>query len=83
MNPVEHSNGCHRRVMCQSYGRCLDLAIRQGWPGFSCERCSDFEPEDAETILGQIENVMALLQMILRPGGTKFRPRRSVLDDFM
>lgn len=28
-----------RRVYCQEYERCLDLADRRRWPSFSCAKC--------------------------------------------
>lgn len=33
-----------RKVLCASYGLCLDVALTKSWPGFSCERCGDFQP---------------------------------------
>lgn len=34
-----------RNVLCQHYSHCLDLAIRKGWPGFSCDQCQHYELE--------------------------------------
>ena len=30
--------------MCAAYGRCLDVAIKRKWPGFTCRKCHAFEP---------------------------------------
>jgi hypothetical protein len=61
----------------------LEHCIREGWSGFSCEHCDAFEPEDAEDVLAELEGVLALLRMILHPKGTKFRHRRTTIDDFL
>lgn len=37
-----------REVMCRSYHQCLDLAVGEGWPGFSCSQCRAFEREHLE-----------------------------------
>jgi hypothetical protein len=33
-----------RRVLCATYKRCLDEAVKRNWDGFSCIECSAFEP---------------------------------------
>lgn len=50
MNPVECKPTCRPReilrlVWCRDYNRCLDLCIRQGWPGFACTDCDAYEPD--------------------------------------
>ena len=42
MNPQPSDNGIHRLVMCAHYDACLDVAIRERWPGFTCEHCQDY-----------------------------------------
>jgi hypothetical protein len=38
-----------RRVDCRAYDRCLDLAERSGWRGFTCRQCTAYQaPTDAE-----------------------------------
>ena len=32
----------HRNVFCDHYDHCLDEALRQTWPSWSCERCPMF-----------------------------------------
>lgn len=29
----------HRNLNCQYYDTCLDLAVKRGWPSFSCLKC--------------------------------------------
>lgn len=49
MNPVP----CHtisnpeavplyRRIWCRYYDRCLTIAAREGWQGFTCNECQAF-----------------------------------------
>jgi hypothetical protein len=32
----------HRSFLCEEYDRCLDEALRNDWPSWSCERCPIF-----------------------------------------
>ena len=41
-NPLESVAG-KRNLWCVEYGACLDIAIRENWSGFSCERCNHRE----------------------------------------
>ena len=34
--------GRHRNVLCTRYDQCLDEALRQKWPSWSCEHCPMF-----------------------------------------
>lgn len=45
MNPIRLKRPAptSRKVWCQRAMDCLDYAIEQGWPGFSCEQCMDYE----------------------------------------
>lgn len=36
-----------RKLHCRKYDECLDVADKKSWPGFSCERCSAYEPQDS------------------------------------
>ncbi len=45
---VESCEKVRRNVFCRNYGECLDLTIRKGWPGFSCQGCEGYEREMLE-----------------------------------
>lgn len=32
-----------RRLHCARYDRCLDHAVRAGWPGFTCKWCGAYD----------------------------------------
>jgi len=38
----EEEVGRRRSLACPEYDRCLDIAYRQGWRSWTCERCSLF-----------------------------------------
>jgi hypothetical protein len=42
MNPQPSTDGTQRKVMCAHYDTCLNDAIREQWPGFTCEHCRDY-----------------------------------------
>ncbi len=29
----------HRRLYCGHYSNCLDVSVREAWPGFTCMHC--------------------------------------------
>ncbi len=33
----------NRKILCLHYRQCLDTAIEEGWAGFTCAECTDFE----------------------------------------
>jgi hypothetical protein len=35
----------HRSLYCFHYDGCLDVAVKQDWDSWSCERCSLFQAE--------------------------------------
>ncbi len=37
----------HRRLICEGYDRCLEIAARSGWPSWSCENCRMFAKDTA------------------------------------
>ena len=48
-NPIEyrtrHAEPCpdeYRNLTCQSYGSCLDRAVKRGWTDWSCLACLHF-----------------------------------------
>jgi hypothetical protein len=51
MNPIPSKQATtakkvRRHVMCQEYGACLNMAIMLAWPGFSCNKCTDYRLEE-------------------------------------
>jgi hypothetical protein len=51
MNPIpanqaNSSKEVQRLVLCKDYNRCLDMAVRAAWNGFSCSDCQDYELEE-------------------------------------
>ena len=32
----------HRNLFCPRYDKCLNEAVKKGWPGFSCIQCESF-----------------------------------------
>jgi hypothetical protein len=39
---------CDRHLDCRYYDRCLLVAVREGWSGFSCTACPAYESESAK-----------------------------------
>lgn len=37
-----------RRLDCVYYDQCLDVAVREDWPGFHCQACQAYESPSAE-----------------------------------
>lgn len=37
----------HRDVHCRFYARCIDVAVRADWEGFSCQKCPLFHQDAA------------------------------------
>lgn len=49
-----------RHVMCQDYGACLDRAVKQAWPGFSCDECTAYRLEEGgDPAYWQVQNERA------------------------
>lgn len=54
----------NRLVMCSKYPDCLTICLRNGWPGFSCSECRDYEfehPDDPDHWVEQGKNSEWLL----------------------
>jgi hypothetical protein len=66
---VESGEQVKRMVFCRHYGSCLDYAIEQNWPGFSCEGCQGYERErmDNEQWEEDRNRCMALIYFVLFP----------------
>lgn len=43
---VEFCDQVRRNVFCRHYDDCLDHAISKRWPGFSCDKCDQYECEE-------------------------------------
>ncbi|HZA52444.1 MAG TPA: hypothetical protein VE549_16985 [Myxococcaceae bacterium] len=39
VGPMRAGVDTHRNIHCHHYDRCLDEAIRRGWPSFTCSKC--------------------------------------------
>ncbi len=35
----EEDIAVHRRLYCGHYSNCLDVSVREAWPGFTCMTC--------------------------------------------
>ena len=57
-----------RQVWCAHYPRCLDVAASEGWPGFHCRACTEYEPEqhDSAWIELEGERCRALILAVFR-----------------
>lgn len=42
-----------RMVWCLHYNKCLDVAVAEQWPNFTCKRCTGFEREPVEMAYGE------------------------------
>ncbi len=38
----------HRKLDCENYDLCLDVAVALGWPSFSCSQCNGEGPDDVQ-----------------------------------
>lgn len=48
MNPVRYDDDgpAFRQVWCLSYNQCLDHAVSQEWPSFTCRGCMDYSHQE-------------------------------------
>ncbi len=63
-DPVSCPSEVDRKVLCHFYNSCLEITLRNGWPGFSCSECRAFEfehPEDPDWWAAQGEKSRELL----------------------
>ena len=65
-NPVVSASGGDRQMWCIHYGKCLDLAARENWPGFSCEAC-DFRDKGIPADPDPMFAIRALAWAVLHP----------------
>jgi ssDNA-binding Zn-finger/Zn-ribbon topoisomerase 1 len=59
-----------RKVMCEHYDECLDIAIAEGWEGFTCDECNGFKELDwsRQQWIRDRTNCMALIYAMMRLG---------------
>ncbi len=70
---VETCDKVKRNVFCTNYSDCLNQAIRKKWPGFSCEKCNDYEQELFDN--GQLNDDHArCMALAFVSGAVEFRP---------
>lgn len=70
-----------RKVMCTGYKRCLDVAVKGRWRGFSCRECGAFKPlafDPAELLLDTIA-CMALINVAESQSTFKQKPRGGIV----
>lgn len=80
MNPMPcRGSQQDRRVMCQHYSKCLDRAVAEDWPGFSCRACEAYNPEqlDLEEIMSEAHRCNRLFDAAF--GEKRWRRRRDLV----
>lgn len=67
-----------RQVMCQHYSKCLDRAVAEDWPGFTCRACSSYTPAqlDIEEITNEAWRCNRLFDAVF--GEKRWRRRRDL-----
>jgi hypothetical protein len=61
-----------RRLHCRFYNACLDLAVENGWPGFTCEACEVDAHQDA---MREKEDLRGLLEVLVEAKVTRVAAR--------
>jgi len=63
---VRNFDKVKRRLFCRSYDACLDYAVSQNWPGFTCLECRYYEflQWDRDSWLDDNRRCMAILYFI-------------------
>jgi hypothetical protein len=67
--------------MCSSYERCLDVAVKNRWHGFSCRECGAFQPlqfNPAELLLDSLACI-ALINVAESQSTFKQKPRGGIV----
>jgi hypothetical protein len=70
-----------RRVMCADYKRCLDVAVKKKWHGFSCRKCAAFQPLQFDTgeLLLDTLACIALINVAESQSSFKQKPRGGIV----
>jgi hypothetical protein len=85
-NPIASSAarsraGEDRRVMCTGYKRCLDVAVKGRWHGFSCRDCGAYQPlqfDTGELLLDSLACI-ALINVAESQSAFKQKPRGGIV----
>jgi hypothetical protein len=67
--------------MCADYKRCLDVAVKKNWQGFSCRKCGAFKPvqfDSGELLLDALACI-ALINVAESQNSFKQKPRGSIV----
>jgi hypothetical protein len=51
----------HRRLDCQAYDGCIDLAVEGGWDGFHCNACQAYEPLTPQQRAKDLHSILEML----------------------
>jgi hypothetical protein len=70
-NPIESpaihdTNEAHkmRRLHCENYNICLDIAAEKGWAGFSCEHCGAYRLMGKESLSRDMRGICELMESL-------------------
>ena len=80
-NPARSPAEADRKVMCSGYKRCLDVAVKGRWPGFSCRECGAFKPlefDPGELLLDSLACI-ALIHVAESQNTFKQKPRGAIV----
>jgi hypothetical protein len=67
--------------MCAGYRRCLDVAVKKNWHGFSCCKCDAFKPlqfDPGELLLDTLACI-ALINVAESQSTFKQKPRGGIV----
>ena len=64
-----------RRVDCEHYGKCLDVALGEGWPSFSCGGCSGYVARDRDDMRRDLEGLAIVLREVCGESGARLYDR--------
>jgi hypothetical protein len=67
--------------MCTGYKRCLDVAVKRRWHGFSCRECAAFQPlqfDPGELLLDTLACI-ALINVAESQSTFKQKPRGGIV----
>jgi hypothetical protein len=78
--PVAKTVIPNREVFCAHYGECLDIALDQGWRGFTCRECEAFELEELDPVSTAFEAAHCQVLKDILIHGNLARTRRKALS---
>ena len=62
-----------RHLQCKSYDRCLNEAVKQGWPTWQCGECDGYEEISSDEKMRDMFGLLALFGEVKCPAGKKRR----------